>query len=159
MQLEKCFDQLRCVPNQLFNTFEVVQEIDKANSRRLTAMERTQAETNKRLEDLQRMLQSFLGSAPDSNVAGIQKTAVIDVDDEGEKSKCPPDVDGINAGNSSGKGSSEKWWDKLCESSEEEDKDEEEGVQSPIRNSQSHKQVTVPSFLEHPCRYCFCNEC
>ncbi|KAG0595233.1 hypothetical protein M758_UG151700 [Ceratodon purpureus] len=55
-------------------------EMDKANSRRLSAMERIQAETNKRLEDvmqsklnLQSMLQYVLCTLSNSNVSGNQR--------------------------------------------------------------------------------------
>ena len=126
--------------------------MDKANFRRLSAMECTQAETNKRLEDvmqsnlnLHSMLKFVLSSLSNPNVIGNLTTPHADVDENGEKSRCLPDIGGMNVGNSSGKASSKKWWDMICKSLEEEDYDEENGVRSPTLNNEHMNQVDILS--------------
>ena len=111
------------------------QDMMKKNSQRLTAMERsqsamerTQAETNRRLGDvmkcnldLQSMLKSFMSSMSGTN-AGEEvsfprtgSTKMGDMANSGQKRCSPP------PGTTSGIGSSERWWDNLCKSSDEDD--------------------------------------
>ncbi|KAG0596272.1 hypothetical protein M758_UG239100 [Ceratodon purpureus] len=96
-----------------------LQDMEKRTATRLSAMERNQAETNRRLDDMKSMLQSVL-----SNITGAQSGADLTVGKTGTQSV------GETLGDKEGgddreilrdcKSSSERWWDKQMEGSDDE---------------------------------------
>ena len=112
-----------------------VQEMEKKNSQRLSAMEKSleknQEETNKRLVDvmqsnldLRSMLQSFISSLSNSDASASAKLPRTGSTKPGESSFSDPNPPAPVVANSSAPGSSERWWDRLCKSSEEEDEED-----------------------------------
>lgn len=109
---------------------KVVQEMEKKNSQRLTAVEKNQVETQRMLGDvmktnlgIQSMLQSFISSFPNADgreTAKLPQTGSTNPDESTFKVLNPPTT---VVGNSSGIGSSERWWDRLCRTSDEEEED------------------------------------
>ncbi|KAG0597000.1 hypothetical protein M758_UG302900 [Ceratodon purpureus] len=81
---------------------------------------RNQAETNRRLEDLQSMLQSFITNGTHTK---RQDTEVVPGPWGPILRGRTDNTDNINSCgicNSTGVGSSEQWWDVLCQPSDEE---------------------------------------
>ena len=99
----------------------VTQDMEKRNSYRLTAMERSQAKTNRRPGDVQDLLQSFMNSFLSSNVTSTLNRPRSGSNKDPEISNTEESREKPVVGNSSGIGSSERWWDRLCKSTDEED--------------------------------------
>ena len=101
--------------------------MERKNSERLSAMEKTQAETNRRLEDvlqsnmsLQSMLQSVLINMSRSNAGetcALPRTSNTAIGGTSGNVQVPCDHGVLNP---SGIGSSKNWWDNLCKTSDDE---------------------------------------
>ena len=127
------------------------------NSCRLTAMERNQAETNKRLADannrladvmnsnlnLQSMLESVLSTISGKRVMDcdeMNRTGSAGVEEDTRNLKNPLTT---GVGKLSGLESSEKWWNSLCKSSGEEDNEHTEVYNKDVRTSVSLLKVCL----------------
>lgn len=104
------------------------QEMEKKNSQRLTAVEKNQAETQRMLGDvmksnmnIQTMLQSFITNFSSSDATEAAKLPRTNSTKPGDSMSGDLNPPATTVGNSSGIGSSERWWDRLCKTSEEED--------------------------------------
>ena len=135
----------------------MLQDSKKSNARRLTAMEKKQGETNRRLDDvmesnlnlqksnlnLQNMLMSVL-----SNLTG--KDGFQGARTEGALQSDPAGTSGQLArtnsnrdGESGGSGSSEMWWDKLCKTSEDEEEKYDDNGNRVLGRFESNIQVII----------------
>lgn len=132
--------------------------MERQNATRLTAMERCQMETNRRLEEvmesnlslqksnmsLQNMLASMLtnisGKNPDKNDTPNGSRERIAGETSGNDAPFETKVDRC----SGGKGSSEQWWDGLCATSEEEETVKEVPKKRMSSYTGNRTQVSYP---------------
>ena len=120
--------------------------MERKNSQRLSAMEKTQAETNKRLENMQSMLQSVLSTICRTDIGGKETVPPTGSTAVGETSEPARDLSNRGTRRSSGLGSSEEWWDILCQTSEDEGRQIDKGEENGIPNN-LHEQVTLYNSL------------
>ena len=115
--------------------------MEKKNAVRLSAMERNQIETNRRLDDLQSMMQNVLstltcnddrrGKEPEQSLKppSIDKSRednVVFI--EGESSRGAP-------------GTTEKWWSEVCKSSDEEERRKDDRLKSSVNEIRRCEEV------------------
>ena len=122
------------------------QEMEKRNSYRLTAMERNQAETNRRLGDvmnsnlnLQSLLQSLVNTLSTTDVIPDVNKRVSRITKDTAVSTKKVSRGNPIGGNSEGIESTERWWDRLCKTSVEEENGEgmRRDKEVPIQESKS----------------------
>lgn len=111
-----------------------LQEMQKKSSQRLSTIEKSQAETNRRLEDVLKNNQDFQAmlmqsmQSMQSVISNFCKSNAVESGHLpragntaiGESSADTKNDCGIVAGNSAGIGRSEQWWDDVCGKSDEE---------------------------------------
>lgn len=102
--------------------------------------------------NLQSMLQSVLSSITPTNAEDDLQLKCTGNNKVEEPIGSVPDINISGIGNPSGLGSSERWWNKMCKSSdEEEEKDNQErGIQRVVTMSKSNEQVSYggPSLIQ-----------
>lgn len=127
-----------------------LQDMEKKNSSRLSAMEWNQVDANRRLDDvmksnlnLQNMLRTVL-----SNLSGTDVVEGAHV--ESACVRIPGETSGNGAGgnfhiegDSGGLGSSEQWWDILCRTSVEEEDADDRNENNVSTNPSSKNQVNL----------------
>ncbi|KAG0594561.1 hypothetical protein M758_UG088500 [Ceratodon purpureus] len=120
---------MRCGFGALVNLIvSMIQDMHRRNSTRLSAMERNQAETNRRLDDilknnlaLQSMLQSVITNLSPVRIIGEDTCVHTRTPSVGETIGIKMDGKRTAADINRGEGSSEQWWDKTEKTSNDDD--------------------------------------
>ena len=95
------------------------QDMDMKNALRLSAVERNQLETNKRLKDMQGMLHTVLTTLSNNDVNTGKETKHRSVPALGESSGQGAVANQRKEKESAPMDNNEEWWDKLCKTSDD----------------------------------------
>ena len=94
--------------------------MERRTSTRLSAMERTQAKNNKRLDDIINMVQCVLSSVFKGKANGEKGLDDRRMPFVGERKSVTDERASVDRALHLGEGSSEQWWDNLTKSSDDE---------------------------------------